>query len=368
MGTTHSLGGTQSKLAQILLCLVFLNVFLPLLQEMEKTGFGGFTFPNPLTPGLGETGPNKPDEVTAMDTGVNPPKGIRIPKGKKQPSVPNSATETAAPEPSKPVWGDDVVCRVKATSKRGKGASAGEGRYVSWLTKNLLPSLYQTVIRGFVVSLSREKASTSETRMAHKRPNETASPDSGESPAKRPKENEEKNSWNVYFHYKIRDSNPRIRVEDLAHISAHFRNKIDELDGTFIVKMGGIRIYRGFGFIPCHDLDTSIWVQGVVKEMGKGAFALYEEKDVRLPMMKVGMWIKEAVKPDPIRLFETISKQNGGLNTASWQMLSAQPTKGGHFLLVLMDEGSYQFIQPPYRIYYYEDRISFSFKEVGTKK
>jgi hypothetical protein len=147
------------------------------------------------------------------------------------------------------------------------------------------------------------------------------------------------------------------------HFKDFFRHQIDELDGAFPVKIADIQTFRGFGSIQCHDAITLEWAREIVNKMGSGAFRSYEEDEVMQTMYKVGMWIADREPPNTTLLFYTIGKQNG-LNTSKWRIISATPVKGnkgGHFVLVEIDEASYVAIQPPAKFYYYTRQLSFIF-------
>jgi hypothetical protein len=133
------------------------------------------------------------------------------------------------------------------------------------------------------------------------------------------------------------------------------------MDGTLVLKMDGMWIDKGFGYVKCLDMETLDWVKDVIIKMRGGSFQLYDGKDISGPTVKVGLWVKERARPSPKFFFPAISKQNGGLDTSRWRILSANPQNRGQFLILGIDEESYKAIQPPAKLSYYTDQLKFKF-------
>jgi hypothetical protein len=268
-----------------------------------------------------------------------------------------------------PLWGDEVVARAKALcGEKGKedipsnqsGFSGNNGADKEWYVRPLLLMPLSVIRNSDLMSpifVPRESRPQGNKRGRH-----DGSPNSVDFPVKKRRDD----SFVFFFNYAQVERGQRIRVEELSHISAHFRNEIDKLEGSFVVKMGGITIKRGYGRVQCDDPETFKWASSVVTTMANGAFKICTEEEVFYSTHTVGMFLRERARPDPAKLFPAISVMNGNFNTSKWRLQSAQPTKGGHFLLIEMDTESYGLIQPPAKLYYYEDRLSFKLNP--TKK
>lgn len=80
------------------------------------------------------------------------------------------------------------------------------------------------------------------------------------------------------------------------------------------------------------------------------------------PPRTVGVWVREVMSPQSRQFLASLSAQNGRFDTSNWCIRHAAPCKGGHFLLIGMDEESHSRIQYPAKIYYYTDLLSFTFE------
>lgn len=282
-------------------------------------------------------------------------------KGKVQ--APNKTTAGLSTSPK---WDEEVLAAARSANDKSRPRAGKKvARSVSAIELNIHPN--HVLGANDVLSPSSREQSSSATQVktgVGKRGKEADSPDSSKAPAKkaRPSEvEEEQGPLMLYFHYKQREKHPRIQVEDIAHILVKFRTEIDKLDGAFVVKMGGVRIHKGFAVAECHDQQTLEWITGVVTTMKGGAFEIVNEEDVKFPTFKVGLLIKDRVRPNPSKFFPALSKLNGGLSTSLWRLKSAKQQKNGQLLLVEVDEASFKALQPPMKLYYYTDPIHLTF-------
>lgn len=313
--------------------------------------------PNILTP--------NPPEVTAMEEGDMETASLRSNTDNPTASGANASGQPPLP----PLWGEDVLARASALETGGKtsnpkahqgslGNATDQERYRTEPSRPIFRFLIRNLMSLSLIIFPREDP----TSKGQKRGRHDGSPNSVDFPVKRRKDDQ----LVIYFNFAQKERGSRVQVKDIGCISAHFRNEIDKLQGSLVVRMGGISIKRGYGRIQCDNMETFTWASGIVTTMGNGGFKICSEDEVFYSTHSVGMWIRERERPDPAFLFPAISKQNGGFDTSKWRLVSAQSTKGGQFLLVEMDAESYAAIQPPAKLYYYMDRLNFKFNP--TKK
>lgn len=295
--------------------------------------------------------------VSAMELGDTPSFGFT------SPAVAAASSAPTLP----PIWGEEVKARVTrlagADKKPDEDQSGVSNNAIGYGKRNTL-SIYSVNSYSFMILiyLSLRKGDATPHAQGQKRAL-SISPGSADAQNKRKKDED----FSLFFHYKQQERGPRITVHDIAHAEAHFRIEIDKLKGSLVVKMRGISIKRGYGLIQCDDQETFTWASGIVNAMGNGSYRTCEKNEVFYSTHTVGMWVRERNDPDPAFLFPAISVQNNGFDTSKWRLVSAQPTKGGQFLLVEMDDGSFGAIQPPAKLYYYMDRLNFKFNPTKKK-
>ncbi|XP_035713833.1 uncharacterized protein LOC110857253 isoform X2 [Folsomia candida] len=90
--------------------------------------------------------------------------------------------------------------------------------------------------------------------------------------------------------------------------------------------------------------------------------SLARSRSAYAPPRTVGVWVREVMSPQSRQFLASLSAQNGRFDTSNWCIRHAAPCKGGHFLLIGMDEESHSRIQYPAKIYYYTDLLSFTFE------
>jgi hypothetical protein len=205
-----------------------------------------------------------------------------------------------------------------------------------------------------------------------KREREGETPESVKKPTKTRRlgyREQEGDEFFVYFRY--RDlTKGRITASDFVGAMAEFRSAIDTLKGTTMVKMGGIKMRGGFVEIACHDEVTRLWSEGLAGTILDNVFEVVPVEEARATYRTVGMWVREPSPPKAEIIFPAILVQNGGLDTTRWHILRCMPSGGGHFLLVRLDEESFNKIKPPNRVYYYTDQLTFTLepsKKEGNK-
>lgn len=166
----------------------------------------------------------------------------------------------------------------------------------------------------------------------------------------------------VQFVYRD-DTMGRFSAVDYSRVMEGFRNAIDELGGSLLLRIGSVTMKNGVMEAECHDEATKLWVEGFVGTLLEGTLKTItcEEARARAPLRTVGVWVREKTAPQAGKFFKSLSVQNGGLDTSRWCIRCANPRGGGHFLLIGMGEESHSRIQPPARIYYYTDLLSFTF-------
>jgi len=170
-----------------------------------------------------------------------------------------------------------------------------------------------------------------------------------------------KGALKVHFGYKDQGKG-RVSATDYAGTMAEIRKAIDDLKGSLVVKLGGVKA-KGCGFeAECHDEATRLWMEGLVEQLMGGIFRVRTGEEARVPTRTVGVWVREPTPPSPGIFFPAISRHNGGMDTSRWRIRCAMPSRGGHFLLIAMDEESFRRIQPPAHIYYYTDLLDFTFE------